>query len=306
MTAPSQNRPPRNSQRQRGAAMIIMMLIVMLGLIALFTLRMDRKRPELDADRKTALALAQAKEALLGRAASNDDPGTLSCPDIDDNGTADTEASGECKLVGGVPQYSGRFPWKTLELGDVFDGSGARLWYVVSANFRDMGTSLTTLTPGTISVNGGPPSTIVAVIIAPGPPVAGQSRSLANKNIITNYLESYVNDTTINTLAPSATFNDRIITITTNELFSQSTQRIARELVASLPHPYPVSADTSWYPNASWTIKKWDGWLNSSVTTYTQTDHDHANFIFSNCTSTFKITWDVLNNKSRIDRDHGC
>ena len=301
MTTPSKINPPRNSQRQRGAAILIMTLILMLGLITLFTFRMDRKAPELEADRKTAMALAQAKEALLGRAASNDDPGTLSCPDIDNDGDADTEPSGECKLVGGVPQYSGRFPWKTLGLGDVFDGSGARLWYVVSANFRDMGISLTTLTPGTISVNGGAPATIVAVIIAPGSPVVGQSRSLANENIISNYLESYVND---NTIAPSATFNDRIITITTTELFSQSTQRIARELVVSLPHPYPVA--TTWYPNAAWTAKGWGGWLNSTVTTYTQTDSDHATFIFSNCTSTFKITWDALQSKSRVDRDRGC
>ena len=135
-------------------------------------------------------------------------------------------------------------------------------------------------------VNGKPPATTVAVIIAPGPPVTGQSRSLVNENIITNYLESYVNDTAINTTAPSATFNDRIITINTTELFSQSTQRIARELVASLPHSYPVSIDTSWYPNASWTVKKWNGWLNSSVTTYAQTDNDHVTFKFSNCTST--------------------
>lgn len=278
----------------------------MLGLITLFTFRMDRRGPELEADRKTAMALAQAKEALLGRAASNNDPGTLSCPDVDNDGDADTEPSGECKLVGGVPQYSGRFPWKTLGLGDVFDGSGARLWYVVSANFRDMGISLTTLMPGTISVNGGAPATIVAVIIAPGSTVAGQSRSLANENIINHYLESYVNETTINTIAPSATFNDRIVVITTTDLYSQATQRIARELVASLPHPYPPSTDTSWYPNVSWTTKKWDGWLNSSVTTYNQISNNSATFRFFNCTSTFNITWDVPGNRSQVARDHGC
>lgn len=197
MTAPSQNRPPHNSQRQRGAAMIIMMLIVMLGLIALFTLRMDRKGPELDADRKTALALAQAKEALLGYAASVDlstagpRPGDLPCPDMNNDGIAETSC-GNASGSTGQDLRLGRLPWKTLGLSDLRDGYGERLWYAVSNNFKKNTRTpiLNSDTQGTITVRNSNGNVIfdatgttgaIAVIFAPGYPLTRQDGYVQNR-----------------------------------------------------------------------------------------------------------------------------
>ncbi len=181
MTAPSQNHPQRNSQRQRGAAMIIMMLIVMLGLIALFTLRMDRKGPELDADRKTALALAQAKEALIGYAAQDANrPGSFPCPDINDDGLSKPLVDYPCS------QVVARLPWQELGLPDLRDGAGERLWYAISPKFASNNSSaLNSTTLGQITIrdsNGtviydasaSPSTGVIAVIIAPGQVITRQ------------------------------------------------------------------------------------------------------------------------------------
>ncbi len=176
MTTPSLN-PLRNKhhRHQRGAAMLILMMIVMLGLITLFTFRMDRKGPELDADRKTALALAQAKEALLGYAAKDTNhPGSLPCPDANDDGTSDISdyAGPNCRAP------VGRLPWRLLRLPDLRDGSGERLWYAVSPVFNaNSGTKLNSTYSGQITIkdgsgiityNASTSTGVIAVVIAPG------------------------------------------------------------------------------------------------------------------------------------------
>ena len=197
MTTLSPINPPRNSQRQRGAAILIMTLILMLGLITLFTFRMDRKAPELEADRKTAMALAQAKEALIGYAASVDlstnapRPGDLPCPDIDNDG--DAEAScGNASGSTGQNRRLGRLPWKTLGLPDLRDGYGERLWYAVSNNFKNNTRTpiLNSDTSGTITVRNSNGNVIfdatattgaIAVIFAPGSPLTRQGGYAQNR-----------------------------------------------------------------------------------------------------------------------------
>jgi hypothetical protein len=83
-------------------------------------------------------ALARAKAALIGFAATYaDDPdhkgqpqGYLPCPDVDGDGSAET-CSSRGKTV------LGRFPWRTLGLPPLRDGSGECLWYVVSGTYKD-------------------------------------------------------------------------------------------------------------------------------------------------------------------------
>lgn len=185
MTTPSPINPPRNNQRQRGAAILILVLILMLGLITLFTFRMDRRGPELEADRKTALALAQAKEALLGYAAKDGNrPGSLPCADINDDGlNMGPDASCSADVIA-------RLPWKQLNLPDLRDGNGERLWYAVSRDFRaSLSSPLNTTNDGQITIrntigaiinnpDASPPTGIVAVIIAPGGVLTRQDTAL--------------------------------------------------------------------------------------------------------------------------------
>lgn len=161
--------------------MIIMMLIIVLGLIGLFTYRLDRKGPEQKADRQTALALAQAKEALIGYAARDANrPGSLPCPDKNDDGLSKPPEDYPCDRI------VARLPWSQLGLPDLRDGSGERLWYAISPAFASNKTSvLNSTTLGQITIRdaigaiiydaGAIPSTgVIAVVIAPGAVITRQ------------------------------------------------------------------------------------------------------------------------------------
>ncbi|HSC94842.1 MAG TPA: hypothetical protein VLC73_07725 [Burkholderiales bacterium] len=212
----------------------------------------DSNSIELRRNRDTAAALAQAKQALIGRAVSDDTrPGSLPCPDTDDDGSADLFAGTEC------PSYIGRLPWKTLGLPDLRDNSGERLWYALSNNFRDdmAAGPLNSDTKGNRTVhNQSTAVTItaeaVALIFAPGVTLAGQVRdavaalcpttatTMPRNQCAANYLDATggANNAQAGGIGPfisaqaSGTFNDRVFIITTSELMPPVEQRVAREM----------------------------------------------------------------------------
>lgn len=223
---PTLSNPPR---RQRGVALMIMLVIMVVGAAAIFVASLNSSAIQIARDKTTADALAKAKDALVGYAASvalipnlaSPRPGNLPCPDITNTGIAAASCSGNAV---------GRLPWKTLGLPDLRDGSGERLWYAVSRNFIiNPPTSCTAPgqtgclnsdTAGTITVrssdgniinngctNYGLPNCpipgasdaaygtgVAAVIIAPGDVLQRQGGTLQNRssagiNTASNYLD---------------------------------------------------------------------------------------------------------------------
>lgn len=289
MTTPNKINPPRNSQRQRGAAILIMTLILMLGLITLFTFRMDRREPELEADRKTAMALVQAKEALIGRALTSNTPGRIVCPAINASGFATALLVGnDCQgnPLGGVPRNSGRAPWSTLNLPDLRDGSTSQLWIVISPAFVDNGDPINSTTLGTLSIVGAAAANnLAAAIIAPGAPLPGQDRTSA---ALVNFVEGYVNNTTLNVPPNIAPYNDRTLTITPRELFTGVTSRVARDLAAANgPTPYAAANIAALIKPQVWTDNNWDNAVdaaNSSV------NPGAITLMFTNCAIIYTIS----------------
>jgi len=229
-------RKPRlgpDTAHQRGQTALIAVLLLIVGAGAfLYTLATPGKI-SIENDKKTAAALAQAREALIGRAAADATrPGSLPCPDIDGDGAAESPVA-----YGGVcPSYIGRFPWKTLGAQELRDGGGERLWYALTPSFRDHATGgvLNSDTLGQLTITGtAPAGSVIAIIFAPGAVVSSQVRDTANQNNVANYLEGG-NDTGITTntfvtgLATS-TFNDKLLAITSDALFSVVGMRVARE-----------------------------------------------------------------------------
>src|SRR4051812_35800256 len=93
-------------------------------------------------ERITERALAQAREALISYAADRPitaavGPGYLPCPDLDDDGWAESTC-GSLSGDRGQDERLGRLPWKTLGLPDLRDGDGERLWYAVSTKFKGL------------------------------------------------------------------------------------------------------------------------------------------------------------------------
>ena len=92
------------------------------------------------ADGRSVLAMSQAREALLGYAATYRDThpnemfGYLPCPDLGGVGHVEGEAQTACG--GADVTVIGRLPWKTLDLAPLRDASGECLWYAVSGNYK--------------------------------------------------------------------------------------------------------------------------------------------------------------------------
>jgi hypothetical protein len=241
---------------QRGASLMVMLVIFIIGLttflVGAFSLN-DLKNLRTSSNSEV---LAQAKDALIGRAASDANmPGSLPCPDTNDDGIS--EGGNTCSNG-----FIGRLPWKTLGLPDLRDASGERLWYVVSSNFRD-NTSLTinSDTLGTITVfspdgtqlhNGAGSNGAVALIIAPGSPLTRQdgvqqNRSGAGTTVANNYLDNSTTsiDNAVFTGTSTSTtgfiqgeakdasgtliVNDQILILTREQLMPVVESRIARE-----------------------------------------------------------------------------
>jgi hypothetical protein len=181
-------------------------------------------------DRITALALGRAVEALVARAATDGNrPGSLPCPDTDNDGVAD--GGGLCT----GPPFIGRLPWATLDLPDLRDGDGERLWYALSPAFRDhsmAGPAVSSNTLGQLQVTGMAPSAnVVAIVFAPRTTVDNQNRDAAGQNTLANYLEgeNANGDSTYANGLPTDTFNDQLLVVGVDDLMPAVERRVARE-----------------------------------------------------------------------------
>lgn len=228
---------------EQGQVLVAVALIVTVAIAAVIYLLSPGAR-HIEEQKVTANVLAQAREALIGRAASdNNRPGSLPCPDLVTNipgtnvpndGIADLLVGNEC------PSYIGRLPWRTLDLPDLRDASGERLWYALSRAFRDDNSAqpINSNTVGTLSVTGSVTATnVIAIVFAPGAPIGSQVRDAAGANVVANYLEGgneASGATTFIAGAASTGFNDRLLAIGADALFPVVETRVAREAQAVL------------------------------------------------------------------------
>lgn len=225
--------------KQRGAALLVMLLILVVGAAAVLLNALNSAAVRLARQAQTQAALAFAKDALVGRALSNANmPASLPCPDLVTNiagnnvpndGVADLLSGNNC------PSFIGHFPWRTLGLGDVRDGAGERLWYVLSPSMRDdeSARSLNSDTIGQLSLQDGTPQTgLVALIFAANAPLDGQVRIAANENNVVHYLEgeNANGDWIFSQQTTSPQFNDEAIGVTATALFRIVEQRVLREI----------------------------------------------------------------------------
>lgn len=226
----TRNRRQSSTRNQRGAAFMVMLVILVVGGAAILVSSLGKAALQIERDQKTADALAQAKEALIGFSVkvqvSNSDivcadppsyanpncprPGDLPCPDMDNDGDAESN----CGDATGSNQYKrlGRLPWKTLGLLDLRDGTGERLWYAVSNNFKNstrtrcsnsnLAGCLNSDTTGTITVfdtdgnvtnTAGSATGAVAVIFAPGSALVRQDSVSQNRGCTVN-VDCDIND----------------------------------------------------------------------------------------------------------------
>lgn len=244
--------------KQNGLALLILVFILALA-ITTYTLKsLDANSIQNERDKLTVQALAEAKMALIGYAITYDDEpshsvkiyGYLPCPDTD---ASDIGGAGSQPVCGSAGQsVLGRLPWKTLKVSPIKDGYEECLWYAVSGSFKNnpkQPVDPTTLGQLKVqSADGGyymnsDVDPIVAVVIAPGPILDGQTRSDSEEDeycggnyIASNYLDSINSisnaDATDSTfvLADTVAFNDQLILIKQSDVFKNYCGKYARKL----------------------------------------------------------------------------
>ncbi len=237
---------------------MLMLIIVVLGVSAFLINSLNKPGQNIERAKITADALAQAKDTLLGKSITYTDyPGSLPCPDTDNDGMSDAGGGSEC------PSYIGRLPWQTLGIADLRDASGERLWYALSRNFRRY-TSVLPLnsnTKGTLTIYQSDGTTLqtqsgydaVAVIFSPGSPVGSQTRNTAaEQNSAANYLDTANGRNNASATGPyvigekSDTFNDQMLFITTQTLMPLVEKRVATELKQALTSYYTANGYYPW------------------------------------------------------------
>jgi type II secretory pathway pseudopilin PulG len=230
---------------ERGAALLIFVLALLCVLLGGFLGRLNSAPPSAEREARTDSALTQARDALIGFAATYRDThanqvfGYLPCPDNDNDGDADLSC-GKANV-----SVVGRLPWKTLGLPPLRDGSGECLWYALSGNAKD--TAKTAVynwdTPGQFVIHGAGGTPLagadahqrpLAVIFAARSPLAAQSRTAASTSPCgggnaADYLEGLgtlgTGDTTI-VVADADSIrngrnNDRATWITSKDIFDR-------------------------------------------------------------------------------------
>lgn len=263
--------------KQKGAALIIFAVILALAATAFLVSQLDGSGVKIERDKKTAMALSEAKAALIGymvkRTVVGERPGDLPCPDKKTDSNYDGTQDSSCAST-----RIGKFPWSNADYAgahvdgisvDLSDGDAERLWYAVSRNLVDptnvpINSDLLVLAPypwlqvfdssGNLKSN-----RVSAVIIAPGIVLEGQDRSTALPTAA-QYLDNVVlGGITYNNAATSPTkfisnivhdplnpdkvvVNDQITYITVDELIPQIELRVAREVKQCLDEYAAASA----------------------------------------------------------------
>ena len=242
--------PPFCSHKSKGSA--LMLILIILGLATALLVGALKSNPQIERDKITADALAKAKDALIGYAATYRDShpnevfGYLPCPDADNNGEADGCGGQDVSLIG-------RLPWKTLGLPPLRDSSGECLWYAVSGRYKNSPptTILNWDTTGQFVIQDATSAVLangaVAVVFAARSANAGQTRTSGtnecsgdNTNNVNAYLDgsdpiyagtppaanasSTLTMSTVASIA-SGTNNDHGLWITPNEIWDRVKKR---------------------------------------------------------------------------------
>ncbi|ADE10919.1 hypothetical protein [Sideroxydans lithotrophicus] len=149
-------------QRQRGAAFIVMLVILVVGVAAFLVSALSKVSLHTEQQRQSSDMLAQVKEIVVGYAlnntASSQYPGELLYPDVlsETPPNYDGNTEGGClnaAQANGLPPISsganmrclGRLPWKVFNMPIASpsenDPTGFMPWYAISANMVDTGTT---------------------------------------------------------------------------------------------------------------------------------------------------------------------
>ena len=230
----------------KGAALLVMLLIVLAAFSTIIVFALSSSNLDTQRQKKTLEAMAQAKDALLAYASTHDRPGVLPCPDTNNDGSGDPNGNNCYSPIG-------RLPWKQLNISDLRDGNGERLWYAISSDFINVPSTRVVNneeSAGLINVCGStgcgdsspipnpsttapfPTSNIAAIVFSPGAPIGENNRrdgtdpepnptiNIDPAKKALNYLDSVVIDSKAFDNSSGSTNGNDFVAATTSNAFN--------------------------------------------------------------------------------------
>lgn len=225
---------PSAPRSQSGIALLLFLFMIMGIGATLFLSASNSSRQQQELNEKTQIALRQAKEAVIAWSVTHQSiPGRLPCPEDPSLIGGNNEGNAFISCSNSLLQI-GRIPWRTLDLTNPTDSTGEVFWYVVSPGFRGVPPlGSIGISPGQLQLDGAINSA-AALIISPGAPLSGQTRSIPSAGsppLRANYLDmGNAIGTAFVSTGPSNTFNDQVISITTQEIFQAMNFRVLAEI----------------------------------------------------------------------------
>lgn len=225
----------KNSPRSQTGIALLMLLFLIVGIgLTLLLSSLTSAQQQQEQNKRTQLVLRQAKEALIAWSVTHASvPGWLPCPE--DTSIIGTPNEGKASNTCSNASTSiGRIAWRTLGLVEPRDANGELLWYILSPGFRGVPPlGSTGIANGQLQLDGAY-NGIAALIIAPGAPLPGQTRtppSITSPPTSANYLDlgNAAGPSFVST-GPKDSFNDQVITITTQELLQAINFRVLAEI----------------------------------------------------------------------------
>jgi len=236
-------------RRQRGAALLMLLVALLMAGSYLVYRNSNLGHTHYLQSNQLAATLARAKEALIARAVTDANrPGSLPCPDLitDDSGLSNIPNDGKTDMftMTQCPSYVGWLPWVTLDLPELTDDTGTRLWYVLARELRDDENAqpINSDTPTTLKIDGN--SNIAALIIAPRGAIGRQNRPSNNPADYLDGENGNGDDDTYVSGPAGPDFNDTVTVITRQELMAAVEKRVANEVKSCLEQHAAAAANS--------------------------------------------------------------
>lgn len=287
--------------RQRGAVIILLFVSLILTAMAVVLTALNSRNPNTIRMQNTQQELQRVKEVLLGFALTESmqygtlGPGRLPCPDVNNTGSPQCNAVNLRRLPRSLALPL--TPADPFIISEDFAATDEQFWYAITPAFKaGPGTALNTQTAGAYTIDG--VGGYAAVLIAPGVPLTGQTRPHNTQAV--RYLEGG-NETGPDfvTGGTSAdTFNDTVLGITTAEVMTMATIRVAQEIKRVLDtdyvangNDYPVDQTAFTTAMSSPTAAAWlaaDNWTVGAFA-YTYVGVGMAQIKFDSCAVVFSF-----------------
>lgn len=213
-----------NIHNQRGGALLIIFSIVLIAFTAVAVTSLSIDALWIKKQKITIKSMAKARDAVMAYSIMQAVPGSVPCPDINNDGLQDPPA-------GACTSRIGLLPYRTLNIAPLYDGANQLLWYAVDASYTG-----TLVTPhnssraANLQIDAG--SSQIFIIIAPNIPLTGQSPTTPILANIAQYLEGDNADATFNSYSKlkNDTRNDELLGMSALDFWIQVERRVLEDV----------------------------------------------------------------------------